>query len=170
MQKLYDKSNFFISINNNIKELDLDKDDIHCLHYLSSKDEIKLLIKKDAFYINSKEVIDNFVWMALIGGEIQTYGEEQRTKIPHINTEYLYWNKLIDEAKVLEGYFVYDISYFLKANQKSFKKDYKNFIFFTTRAMREYHYEKQAKNAFYHIQAINLPFLRLEFIWESEND
>ncbi|HDZ4975587.1 TPA: radical SAM protein [Campylobacter jejuni] len=170
LQKLYDKSNFFISINNNIKELDLDKDDIHCLHHLSSKDEIKLLIKKDAFYINSKEVIDNFVWMALIGGEIQTYGEEQRTKIPHINTEYLYWNKLIDEAKVLEGYFVYDISYFLKANQKSFKKDYKNFIFFTTRAMREYHYEKQAKNAFYHIQAINLPFLRLEFIWESEND
>jgi uncharacterized protein len=29
--------------------------------------------------------------------------------------------------------------------------------------MREYHYAKQQKNAFYHIQAINLPFANIEF-------
>ncbi|BEK34090.1 SPASM domain-containing protein [Campylobacter jejuni] len=168
LSKIYDRKNFFISINNELKELDFDKDDLFTLYHLSPKDNIKLFIKKDAFYINSKEAIDNFVWMALLGGECQTYGDEQREKIPHIATEYLYWNKLINEAKECEGYFIQDITYFLKANQKNFKKDSKNFIFFTTKAMREYHYEKHAKNAFYHIQAINLPFLRFEFTWEDK--
>ncbi|ELP9120018.1 radical SAM protein [Campylobacter lari] len=167
LKQVYDKSNFYLSINDKLLELDLELDDICSLKKLNKNDEIKLFIKKDAFFINSKEAIDNFVWMALIGGDKQRYGEEQRLKIPHIATEYVYWNKLTQEAKELEGYFIYDISYFLRANVKNYKKDERNFIFFTTKAMREYHYEKHAKNAFYHIQAINLPFLRLEFIWEE---
>ncbi|HEQ3585191.1 TPA: radical SAM protein, partial [Campylobacter coli] len=170
LKQVYDKSNFYLSINDELFELDLELDDICSLKRISKKDEIKLFIKKDVFFINSKEAIDNFVWMALIGGEAQTYGEEQRTKIPHIATEYIYWNKLTSEAKEIDRYFIYDISNFIRFNTKNYKKDERNFIFFTTKAMREYHYEKHAKNAFYHIQAINLPFLRFEFTWEDKND
>jgi uncharacterized protein len=42
----------------------------------------------------------------------------------------------------------------------------RNNLFVTTKALRDYHYRKQQKNAFYHIQAINLPFPHLEFYWK----
>ena len=38
-------------------------------------------------------------------------------------------------------------------------------IFFTTSALRDYHYVKQKNNAYYHIQAINLPFQNIEFYY-----
>ena len=40
-----------------------------------------------------------------------------------------------------------------------------NNLFFTTGYLRDYHYRKQKENAFYHIQAINLPFQNLEFFY-----
>ena len=38
-------------------------------------------------------------------------------------------------------------------------------IFFTTNALRDYHYTKQKNNAYYHIDAINLPFQNIEFYY-----
>ena len=43
--------------------------------------------------------------------------------------------------------------------------DTPNNLFFTTTALREYHYQKQKNNAYYHIQAINLPFQNIEFYY-----
>ena len=40
-----------------------------------------------------------------------------------------------------------------------------NNIFFTTSSLRDYHYTKQKNNAYYHIQAINLPFQNIEFYY-----
>ena len=40
-----------------------------------------------------------------------------------------------------------------------------NNIFFTTNALRDYHYTKQKNNAYYHIDAINLPFQNIEFYY-----
>ena len=37
--------------------------------------------------------------------------------------------------------------------------------FFTTSSLRDYHYTKQKNNAYYHIQAINLPFQNIEFYY-----
>jgi uncharacterized protein len=44
-------------------------------------------------------------------------------------------------------------------------KDNPNNIFFTTNALRDYHYTKQKNNAYYHIDAINLPFQNIEFYY-----
>ena len=41
-------------------------------------------------------------------------------------------------------------------------------LFFTTGYLRDYHYQKQKANAFYHIQAINLPFQNVEFHYLPE--
>ncbi|TQR29149.1 radical SAM protein [Campylobacter sp. MIT 99-7217] len=167
LSQIYDRSNFYLSINDKLNELDFEKDDIYSLKRLSKNDEIKLFIKKQSLFINSKESIDNFVHLMLLGGKAQIYGDEKRQKIPHIASKQLYFSKLENEALNVNGYYVLDISDFLRANAKNYEKDSRNFLFFTTKAMREYHYEKHAKNAFYHIQAINLPFARLEFIWEE---
>ena len=38
-----------------------------------------------------------------------------------------------------------------------------NNLFVTTFLLREYHYQKQKANAFYHVQTANLPFQNFEF-------
>ena len=57
---------------------------------------------------------------------------------------------------------------------RQYKKDYSfenaNNIFFTTAALRDYHYLKQKNNAYYHIQAINLPFQNIEFYYLELGD
>lgn len=40
-------------------------------------------------------------------------------------------------------------------------------LFFTTQCLRDYHYQKHKQNAFYHIQAINLPFQNIEFYYAA---
>ncbi|EAL9776842.1 radical SAM protein [Campylobacter coli] len=170
LQKLYLKDNFLISVNDELALLDFEKDALYKSFKISSKDNIKLLIKKEVFDYSTKETLSNFIYMSLIGGEAKVYGDEKREKTLHIETKHLYLEKLLNESLELEGYLIYDISSFLKENSRLYSLNHKNFIFFTTKALREYHYEKQAKNAFYHAQTINLPFLRFEFTWEDKND
>ena len=43
-----------------------------------------------------------------------------------------------------------------------------NNLFFTTAALRDYHYLKQKNNGFYHIAALNLPFQNIEFYYVPE--
>ncbi|ECR0827139.1 radical SAM protein, partial [Campylobacter coli] len=170
LQKLYLKDNFLISVNDELALLDFEKDALYKSFKISSKDNIKLLIKKEVFDYSAKEILSNFIYMSLLGGEAKVYGDEKREKTLHIETKHLYLEKLLNESLELEGYLIYDISSFLKENSRLYSLNHKNFIFFTTKALREYHYEKQAKNAFYHAQTINLPFLRFEFTWEDKND
>ncbi|EAJ2698772.1 radical SAM protein [Campylobacter coli] len=170
LQKLYLKDNFLISVNDELALLDFEKDALYKSFKISSKDNIKLLIKKEVFDYSTKETLSNFIYMSLLGGEAKVYGDEKRKKTLHIETKHLYLEKLLNESLELEGYLIYDISSFLKENSRLYSLNHKNFIFFTTKALREYHYEKQAKNAFYHAQTINLPFLRFEFTWEDKND
>ncbi|ECY9723662.1 radical SAM protein [Campylobacter coli] len=170
LQKLYLKDNFLISVNDELALLDFEKDALYKSFKISSKDNIKLLIKKEVFNYSTKETLSNFIYMSLLGGEAKVYGDEKREKTLHIETKHLYLEKLLNESLELEGYLIYDISSFLKENSRLYSLNHKNFIFFTTKALREYHYEKQAKNAFYHAQTINLPFLRFEFTWEDKND
>ncbi|EAI2415480.1 radical SAM protein [Campylobacter coli] len=170
LQKLYLKDNFLISVNDELALLDFEKDALYKSFKISSKDNIKLLIKKEVFDYSPKETLSNFIYMSLLGGEAKVYGDEKREKTLHIETKHLYLEKLLNESLELEGYLIYDISSFLKENSRLYSLNHKNFIFFTTKALREYHYEKQAKNAFYHAQTINLPFLRFEFTWEDKND
>ncbi|EAI0537297.1 radical SAM protein [Campylobacter coli] len=170
LQKLYLKDNFLISVNDELALLDFEKDALYKSFKISSKDNIKFLIKKEVFDYSTKETLSNFIYMSLLGGEAKVYGDEKREKTLHIETKHLYLEKLLNESLELEGYLIYDISSFLKENSRLYSLNHKNFIFFTTKALREYHYEKQAKNAFYHAQTINLPFLRFEFTWEDKND
>lgn len=169
LKQSFDKSNFYIGINDKVSELCFEKDEFQRLRILNAKDKITLFIKKSALDINAKERLSNYIWIALLGGENHRYGDENRLKIPHIATEYVYYNKLLNEGKDFGEYFAYDISAILQKNTKSLNvtQNQRNFLFFTTHQMRKYHYEKHAKNAFYHIQALNLPFARLEFLWDE---
>lgn len=169
LKQLYSRDNFAISVNDSVHLLSFEKDDMKKCFSINSKDSIKLLIKKEVFSYNAKYPVDNYIYMSLLGGKSEVYGDEAREKILHIENKNLYLNKIISEGLEYDGYYIYDISEFINANAKSYS-DSPNFIFFTTRTLREYHYEKHKNNAFYHIQTMNLPFARFEFIWKEEVD
>ena len=63
---------------------------------------------------------------------------------------------------------VYDISNFIKEFSYEYSDINENNLFFTTSYLRDYHYLKQKNNAYYHIQAINLPFQNIEFYYIKE--
>ena len=49
----------------------------------------------------------------------------------------------------------------------SLSREEANNLFFTTSALRDVHYAKQKNNAFYHMQAMDLPFQNIEFYFLS---
>lgn len=65
-------------------------------------------------------------------------------------------------------YYVYDISNLIREYANEYSVDTPNNLFFTTTALRDYHYQKQKNNAYYHIQAINLPFQNIEFYYLAD--
>ena len=56
-----------------------------------------------------------------------------------------------------------DLGGLLALHRPLFLRGISNNLLVTTGHLRDYHYQKQKANAFYHIQAINLPFPNLEF-------
>lgn len=134
-----------------------------------SKDcELKLLIKDDFFLANTKEVVRNTLFLAMLIDTQIIYGDEKRLKQEHLFDYQVYYSNLT--KKELEGitYIEFDLSHFLMTNEMYYKKGILNNLFITTSGLRNYHYEKQKKNAFYHIQAINLPFQNIEFYWLND--
>jgi uncharacterized protein len=94
------------------------------------------------------------------------YGDENRQKQEHLFDYSLYKNAFIAQSYLKEGYYILDISAIIKQHAHLYLSGIRNNLFVTTKSLREYHYDKHKKNAFYHIQAINLPFQNIEFIWK----
>ena len=108
---------------------------------------------------------NNSLYIMLLSGNLVTYGDENRTKQRHIATLQVYKGVLDEQKSIKKDYYSYDITNLFKEYKNSFSKDNTNNIFFTTSALRDYHYLKQKENAYYHIQAINLPFQNIEFYY-----
>jgi uncharacterized protein len=102
-----------------------------------------------------------------------TYGDENRLKQEHLVDYSIYEGAFRSFAKVENSektmvaskVLYFDLGPFLRLHQDLFLQDIRNNLYVTTKTLREYHYSKQRKNAFYHIQSINLPFPFLEFYW-----
>ena len=58
-----------------------------------------------------------------------------------------------------------DITKIINLYKYNISEENPNNLFFTTSELRDYHYTKQKNNAYYHIQAINLPFQNIEFYY-----
>ena len=99
----------------------------------------------------------------LLSGDTIVYGDEQRTKQAHIMTHQIYKGVLEKNKSDKEGYFKVNISNIIKEYFDYLSTTNPNNLFFTTTALRDYHYTKQKNNAYYHIDAINLPFQNIEF-------
>ena len=107
---------------------------------------------------------NNSLYIILLSGDMITYGDENRTKQRHIATHQIY-KGVLDNCSKNKDYYIYDITNMIVEYKSEYSLDKPNNIFFTTSSLRDYHYLKQKNNAYYHIQAINLPFQNIEFYY-----
>jgi uncharacterized protein len=135
--------------------------------------QVYLTVDKDVFSLNTKDPVNNTVHLMFLRNTMVTYGDENRLKQEHLVDYSIYEGAFrsfakvenSDKTMVASKVLYFDLGPFLRLHQDLFLQDIRNNLYVTTKTLREYHYSKQRKNAFYHIQSINLPFPFLEFYW-----
>lgn len=171
LKYIYDKECFILDVDGLEHKLESQilKDNREII-YITDKSKIKIYIKDNLLDEECPYPQNNALYIMLLSGDLITYGDEGRTKQRHIMSQQIYKDVLASNNSDKEGYFVYDITNLLKEYSKYIAKDKPNNLFFTTNALRDYHYVKQKNNAYYHIAAINLPFQNIEFYYIKGED
>lgn len=132
---------------------------------LNHQHRIALHIQKALLKENCPELVRNTLYLMLLRDTKVVYGDEKREKQEHIFTQQIFYNVLAESVQQTENSFVIDLTGLFCYYQDVFRDGVLNNLFVTTGYLRDYHYQKQKENAFYHIQAINLPFPNIEFYW-----
>ncbi|MGN0678249.1 MAG: radical SAM protein [Oscillospiraceae bacterium] len=135
---------------------------------LSPQSEIKLFIRKEVLEAECDYPANNSLYIMLLSGDTIVYGDEGREKQAHIMTHQVFKNTLSAFPSDKDGYYCFDMSGLLRLYADSMSEDLPNNLFFTTAALRDYHYLKHKNNAYYHIQAQNLPFQNIELYYCRE--
>lgn len=141
--------------------------------YLTPLSTVKLRMKKHMLEEECDYPENNALYLMLLSGDLVTYGDERRTKQRHIATHQIYKGVLDHSGDNEEEWYVYDISGLLREYAKEYATGRPNNLLCTTTVLRDCHYRKQENNAYYHIQAINLPFQNIEFYYltlDQKND
>lgn len=133
--------------------------------YLTEESSVKLYVKKQLLEEECDYPQNNSLYMMLLSGDSITYGDEGRYKQRHIMTHQIYQGVLEKNPSDREGFYEVDLGGLLYEYRREYDREHPSNFFFTTDALRDYHYTKQKKNAYYHIQAINLPFQNIEFYY-----
>ena len=164
LKYIYDNDSFILRIDD--QEYKLESQIIkksRDIIYITPKSKIEILMKKHLIEELCDYPENNSLYIMLLSGNLVTYGDEGRTKQRHIATHQIYKGVLDKNSNDL--YYIYDITNMIKEYKSEYSIDSPNNIFFTTSSLRDYHYTKQKNNAYYHIQAINLPFQNIEFYY-----
>jgi len=166
LSSLYSNNDIFMEYNNNFEALESQiLKAKRKIVSINSNDSFKIHVNKALFQSNCQETICNKLMIQCLRDVPVVYGDEKRTKQEHTFNFEVYHNMLCNESNKGEEYLVYDLKELLYMMRGTFLPGVLNNMFFTTSCLRRYHYEKQKENAFYHIQAINLPFQNIEFYW-----
>lgn len=131
--------------------------------FLAEQTSLELFIRRDVMDALADYPVNNALYIMLLSGNMVVYGDEQRQKQEHIATWQIFKNTVARTPSDKSGYYCVDMMVLLRPWLRMLPKDVSNNLFFTTTALRDYHYYKQKNNGFYHIEALNLPFQNVEF-------
>ncbi|MEI7430406.1 MAG: SPASM domain-containing protein [Betaproteobacteria bacterium] len=137
-------------------------------HTLAAQDKLVLHLPAGIFTANCDEPLRNTLYLQMLRDTPVVYGDEKRTKQEHLFSYQLYRNCLPESDRFGPGYLMADLAGIIALHRGLYHRGVLNNLFFTTLYLREYHYQKQKNNAFYHIQAVNLPFQNFEFFYLPE--
>ncbi len=166
LKYIYDSNSFILKVDDQEYKLESQVTKINReVAFITPDSNVTIYMKRKLIEEECDYPENNSLYMMLLSGNLVTYGDEGRTKQRHIATVQVYKGVLdsIDSDK--KCYYKYDITNMIKEYSKQYSKENTNNIFFTTSALRDYHYNKQKNNAYYHIQAINLPFQNIDFYY-----
>ena len=135
------------------------------LFSVCADDRIVLHLQRTFFESNCAEPIRNTLHLQMLRDTNVVYGDEQRSKQEHLFTHQIFCNHL-GQSNRFDDCVMADLSGLLRLHAGMFLNGVLNNLFVTSGQLRAYHYQKQKSNAFYHIQAINLPFQNFEFYWD----
>ena len=166
---MYKSGIFKLIVNDEVLDLEPQEFSEALIYEIKSTDVIKLQMSKEYFLINCSEedLPSNNLMINMLRNTINSYGDEGRSKQEHTWDERIYYKQLLENSEVDGDDIVFDISNIIHRHKNSYIDGVFNSVFFTTKQARLYHYEKHKKNAFYHIQAINLPFHNFKFIYKE---
>lgn len=133
------------------------------VHTVLAGDALVLHMRRDVWQAHCSEPIRNTLYLQLLRDTPVVYGDEQRTKQEHIFTYQLYAHCVEPSARLGADYVQCELTHLLALHRPHFHRAVVNNLFVTTLFLREYHYNKQKANAFYHVQTANLPFQNIEF-------
>ena len=136
------------NILNNVNELTL----------IKPSSEVTLLVREGSLDLHCPDPVNNTVHLMLLRNTLVSYGDEGRRKQEHLFDYSIYEGAFKASAPPRDGFLHFNLAPLLHQHQGLFMENVRNNLYVTTKALREYHYRKQQKNAFYHLQAINLPF------------
>jgi uncharacterized protein len=122
-------------------------------------------VRRSLFDANCAEPIRNTLYLQMLRDTPVVYGDERRNKQEHLFTWQLHTRCLEPSNRFGDGWLMADIGGLVALHRRLYLRGVRNNLFFTTLYLREYHYQKQKSNAFYHIQAVNLPFQNFEFFY-----
>lgn len=166
LEKLYSDKSFIIELNDEIINLESQiLKNSNTYYTISSEDKIIVHFPSDLMKLNCDEIIKNTLYLQMLNNDFVVYGDEKRTKQAHLFTYQIYSSMLKKSSLFGNDYFMLDLSGIIALHKDLYKRGVLNNLFFTTLFLRDYHYQKQKNNAFYHIQAINLPFPNIEFFY-----
>lgn len=171
LKYIYDDNSFILKVDG--KEYPLSSQitkNFRDIIYLSPISKVEIYLKKNLLSEQCDYPENNSLYIMLLSGSLVTYGDEQRTKQRHIATHQIYKGVLDNNSSSADDYYKYDITNLIREYKNEYSKEEPNNLFFTTSALRDYHYLKQKNNAYYHIQAINLPFQNIEFYYIDKEE
>lgn len=130
---------------------------------LAPGDRIVVHVRRSLFNANCMEFQRNALHLQLLRDTPVVHGDEQRTKQESVYCYQRFANTLEESARLGADYLMADISGIIELHRDHYRIGVLNSLYFCTLCLRDYHYQKQQDNAFYHIQAISLPFPDLQF-------
>ena len=164
LKYIYDPNSYILKVDN--EEYPLESQILNRVRkiiYLNDTSKIFLYVKDNILDEESLYPNNNSLYIMLLSGDTIEYGDEKRTKQAHIMTHQIYKGVLEKMKSDRVGFYQVDITNLLKEYYPYLSKENPNNLFVTTSDLRDYHYQKQKNNAYYHIDAINLPFQNIEF-------
>lgn len=138
--------------------------------FLHPASRVQLYLREGLFEQACDYPANNALYVQLLSGEMIVYGDEGRHKQRHIANEMIYKQVVEEQPSDKPGWLCADLSGFFARYGRYLSQTEANNVFFTTSALRDYHYLKQKNNAFYHIQAMDLPFQNIEFYYLKEGE
>jgi len=171
LKYIYDSEVFVLSVNHKKHKLESQIiKNTRDIVYFTDDSEIKIYIKNDLLDQECDYPQNNSLYIIILTGDTIEYGDEGRNKQRHLITHQVYKGVLEKNESDIDGYFVFNLVDILKSCKTHYSVKTPNNILFTTSALRDCHYNKQKNNAFYHLQAINLPFQNIEFFYIESED